>query len=93
MGLGAHLLAVQMFVLQSLLAMQILLMSQAAHDIPPQSTSVSVPFLTLSPQPAGWQTEFVQTLFTQSDATPHPLKSAHFFGQVLPQSTSVSKPF
>jgi hypothetical protein len=35
--------------------------SQLAHCPPPQSVSVSEPFLTLSPQPAAWQKPSVQT--------------------------------
>jgi len=34
---------------------------QSGHDGPPQSTPVSVPFFTVSPQVGTWQTPPVQT--------------------------------
>src|SRR5689334_17699859 len=52
-------------------------------QLPPQSTSVSLPFLTPS----------VQTPFEQSAPTVQTLLSAHLLQVPPPQSTSVSAPF
>ena len=60
---------------------------------PPQSTSVSVPFLTPSVQVGAAHLPLEQTPLVQSLGTLHFLVSAHL-GQVAPpQSTSVSAPF
>jgi hypothetical protein len=65
-----------------------------AHAPPPQSTAVSVPFLTPSAQPAVWQIPLLHTLLAQSDAALHFLPVAHRAHAVFPpQSTSVSPPF
>jgi hypothetical protein len=63
--------------------------------VPPQSTSVSVPFFTRSVQPTVEHFFVVvsQTPLVQSPATAHPEALAHLFGHVPPQSTSVSEPF
>jgi hypothetical protein len=56
--------------------------AQVGQEAPPQSTSVSVPFLTLSRPPVHfgtWQMPPVQTPLVQSAATPHAFPSAHFF--------------
>jgi hypothetical protein len=60
--------------------------------VPPQSTSVSLPFFTPSVQLAAEQVFKVgsQTLSTQSDPTRHVSPSAHGEHVAPPQSTSVS---
>ncbi len=67
----------------------------AGSPLPPQSTSVSVPFFTPSVYEAGWQVSGVpeQTLSVQSLAAPHPFPSAQRGQAGPPQSTSVSVPF
>ena len=60
--------------------------------VPPQSTSVSVPFFTLSVLVGTWQAAPVQTPLLQSSATRHALRSAHGGLPTPPQSTSVSVP-
>jgi hypothetical protein len=64
-----------------------------AHE-PPQSTSVSVPFLTVSEHVGIWQTLGVplQTPLVQSLAPTHFLPSAQAAHAPPPQSTSVSVP-
>jgi len=64
--------------------------AQGEHE-PPQSTSVSFPFLVRSAQLAGWQRPLVQTPPTQSVDTAHPFAEAQG-PQLPPQSTSVSVP-
>jgi hypothetical protein len=59
----------------------------------PQSTSASVPFLTLSLHVGFWQVRAVQTPLAQSAATLQSARSSHLVGQLPPQSTSVSVPF
>jgi hypothetical protein len=82
---------------QSVFARHALPVEHAEHGAPPpQSTSVSLPFFTLSLQVAArhvfpprkppWQAALWQSL-----AEEHALPSAHF-GQPPPQSTSVSEP-
>jgi hypothetical protein len=61
----------------------------AGAQEPPQSTSVSVPFFTVSLQTAAWHTSPVHTPSRQSAATVQALFAAHL-SQVPPQSTSVS---
>jgi hypothetical protein len=63
------------------------------HVLPPQSTSVSVPFFCPSVHVAAWHTLPAQTLFAQSPPMEHALPSAQFPPHVAPQSTSVSLPF
>jgi hypothetical protein len=64
-----------------------------AHVPPPQSTSVSAPFLTLSAQLAAWQMLPTHTPLWQSPPFAHCLPAA-LFGQLAPpQSVSVSVPF
>jgi hypothetical protein len=60
---------------------------------PPQSTSVSAPFFTLSVQLADWQMLPTQTPLWQSPPTLHVLPAAHFGHEAPPQSMSVSVPF
>jgi hypothetical protein len=61
---------------------------------PPQSVSLSVPFLTPSPQLGAWQTLGVpeHTPLAQSPLTEHALPPAQL-PQLPPQSVSVSLPF
>jgi hypothetical protein len=77
---------------QSELMWQDLLLEQAGHEPPPQSTSVSVPFLTLSEQVAAWQMPLRQTPLWQSELAMHPLPVPQV-GHEPPQSMSVSVPF
>jgi hypothetical protein len=61
-------------------------------QLPPQSTSLSVPFFTVSPQVGTAHLFAVHTPLVQSAATRQALVSAHLL-QLPPQSTSVSVPF
>jgi hypothetical protein len=63
-----------------------------AQLAPPQSMSVSVPFLTASVHVAVRQTDEVHTPLTQSLGPAQTLPAAHF-GHEPPQSASVSVPF
>jgi hypothetical protein len=76
---------------QSVLPPQDLPKLQAEQE-PPQSTSVSLAFLTLSVQLGAWQSPALQTPEVQSALVRHALLSAHR-PQPLPQSTSLSSPF
>ncbi len=60
---------------------------------PPQSLSVSFPFLTPSTHVAAWQSIPLHTPSTQSAATAHVSPVAHVDPQAPPQSMSVSEPF
>jgi hypothetical protein len=62
------------------------------QTVPPQSTSVSDPFRTVSEHVAVWHALPVHTVLWQSNADWHALPAAHF-GHVPPQSRSVSFPF
>jgi hypothetical protein len=77
--------------LQSRLEPHFLLFAQFAQ-LPPQSTSVSLPFSTWSLQLAAAQWPALQTPLTQSPAAPHATPSEHA-GHVPPQSTALSEPF
>src|SRR5262245_9674931 len=61
-------------------------------QLPPQSTSVSVPFVTPSSHVGTWQSSSMQTPLLQSWAVTHAFVSAHG-AQLPPQSTSVSSSF
>jgi hypothetical protein len=68
----------------------------AAHlpqEAPPQSMSVSTPFLTPSAHVGAWHTPAVQTPLWQSPGTEQVLALAHLPQEAPPQSTSVSVPF
>jgi hypothetical protein len=82
----------QMFDLQSALTWHFCPAAQNFEQLPPQSTSLSVPFTTPSSQDAGRQVSPVQTRLTQSDGMAHLRLSAQGV-QVPPQSLSVSLPF
>src|SRR6185295_18632299 len=60
---------------------------------PPQSTSVSAPFFTLSMQPGATHIPLVHTPLAQSIPVLQPFMPSHLPGQLPPQSTSVSSPF
>ena len=80
---------------QSPLPMHILPTAQRAHMVgPPQSTSVSPPFRTMSVQVGVWQRDMEQTLLRQSDPA-RQLKPLAQRGHAVapPQSVSVSPPF
>jgi hypothetical protein len=66
-----------------------------AEHVPPQSVSVSEPFLAPSLQVGAWQVAGLpeQTLLVQSVETEQSLVSAHLAQVPPPQSTSVSVPF
>jgi hypothetical protein len=66
---------------------------RAAHVVPPQSTSVSVPFVTVSVQVGAAQIAPEHTPLWQSLPLLHPAPFAHLPGQPPPQSTPVSVPF
>jgi hypothetical protein len=67
--------------------------SLQAPQVPPQSTSVSVPFFTVSAQAAARHLPPLQAPVVQSAATEQPLPSTHFVAHEPPQSTSPSEPF
>src|SRR5207244_1575965 len=62
------------------------------HEMPPQSTSVSKPFLTRSVQTGARQVT-LQTPLPQSPETTHFFPAVHLGHRPPPQSTSVSEPF
>jgi hypothetical protein len=66
---------------------------QGAHSLPPQSTSVSLPFCTLSSQRAGAHTESTQEPLSQSGPSPQASPLPHGVSQDPPQSMAVSLPF
>ncbi len=65
----------------------------AAQVPPPQSLSVSLPFLTLSRQVGAWQTLPVHTLLVQSEPKAQTLPLPQAAQSMPPQSLSVSLPF
>jgi hypothetical protein len=77
---------------QSRLMVQVFPAEQGGQG-PPQSTSVSVPFLTRSAQLGGWQVPEEQTPLTQSVPPWQVLPSGHGAQIPPPQSTAVSLPF
>jgi hypothetical protein len=78
---------------QSVAPVQTLPATHLGQLAPPQSVSVSVPFLTTSVQVAGWHTSPVHTPLWQSLATAHVLPATHLLHEAPPQSMSVSVPF
>ena len=80
---------------QSVATAHVLVAGHAPHVPPPQSTSVSLPFLALSVQPGVWQMPLGQNrdAATQSVPVRHFLPTAHLVAQEPPQSMSVSLPF
>ena len=103
---GTQVPAWQMSASQSAFATQAPPMGQRRHEVPPQSTSVSAPFLTLSEQAAARQTLFrvpgrqrrpeheaSHTAVLQSVPAVQSLPSPHFPHVAPPQSMSVSSPF
>ena len=67
-------------------------MPHFGHD-PPQSTSLSVPFLVESAHVAAWQVPLPHTRLAQSEGPPHPCPAPHAGHVAPPQSTSLSDPF
>jgi hypothetical protein len=64
------------------------------HIVPPQSTSVSVPFIVPSVHVgSGWQVPPVQMSVVQSPLPPHMSPGVQVGPHVPPQSTSDSVPF
>jgi hypothetical protein len=70
-----------------------LVAAHLAQLLPPQSTSVSLPFCTPSAHEPGLQTPELQTLLRQSPATRQVFVAAQAEHEFPPQSTSVSLPF
>ncbi len=66
--------------------------AQGAHDVPPQSVSVSAPFFTPSEQPGAEHSSPAHTADAQSVPVMHESPWLHG-GQLPPQSKSVSSPF
>src|SRR5262249_27021698 len=62
-------------------------------QLPPQSVSVSVPFITLSKQDATRHSPLAQTPLEQSVAVLHVLPGPHLPQVAPPQSGAVSSPF
>src|SRR5204863_513196 len=77
---------------QSLLRAQSLPIWQGAQVPPPQSTSVSSPFLTTSVQEGFWQTPLEQKPLRQSSSMRQALPTAHRSHKFPLQSMSVSLP-
>ena len=80
---------------QSLPALQFLPSSHfgaLVGAVPPQSTSLSVPFWSPSVALGGEHSPAMQLLFSQSVATPQVLPSMHRGATEPPQSTSLSSP-
>src|SRR5262249_30612288 len=73
--------------------MQCCLTPQPAQSIPPQSTSVSVPFCTRSVHLGTKHVPLEQTSLSQSSFVVHVLPGAHFAHIVPPQSISDSPEF
>src|SRR5689334_12061150 len=93
MQLGArHRLLKQTLLVQSPPPTHILLSAHFGHIPPPQSTSVSLPFLSMSLHDDAWHTLFEQTPVWQSLGIEQARPFAHL-AQMPPQSTSVSMPF
>jgi hypothetical protein len=65
-------LPLQMLLMQSVPTLQLLPDGHAGHVPPPQSTSVSFPFLTRSVQVGAWHVPPMQTPLTQSEVTLQP---------------------
>jgi hypothetical protein len=78
---------------QSLAPPHALPVAHLAQLVPPQSTSLSPPFLTLSEHVAAWHRPPVQTPLWQSEPPPHALPAAHLLVHEPPQSVSASLPF
>jgi hypothetical protein len=71
-----------------------LVATHAAQVPPPQSTSVSTPFLTASSQAGAWQVPLVQTPLWQSPFTVQVLSVGQRAHELVPpQSASLSPPF
>jgi hypothetical protein len=78
---------------QSAEVLQPWLDAQRLLHVPPQSTSVSAPFFTWSPQIGLWHTFGEQTPLTQSTGAPHDWPGWHPLQPPPPQSTAFSLPF
>src|SRR5436190_2068546 len=87
-----HTFAVQTPVTQAPATLQVLVAAHLVHE-PPQSLSVSLPFLTLSLHCGAAQVPAVQTPLSQSAPTEHLLPGTHGLQVAPPQSRSVSLPF
>jgi hypothetical protein len=78
---------------QSPFTLHTLAFAHLVVHVPPQSTSVSTPFLRPSVQLTVMQSELWQPPPEQSVGAVHDFPLAHFGHALPPQSTSVSKPF
>ena len=79
--------------LQSAPAEQVWPFRHPEHRLPPQSTSLSAPFFTLSVQLAAWHLLPKQIALWQSLACAQARGAAHLGHMGPPQSTSVSRAF
>ena len=82
----------QLAVLQSLAAPQCRLTAQALHSAPPQSTSLSLPFVTTSVQVGAAHALLRHTPLWQLAARPAHTRPVPHAEQVPPQSMSLSAP-
>jgi hypothetical protein len=89
----ARVVASQLRLTQSAGKRQFSKSSHGGQLVPPQSTSVSVPFRNVSVQPGIWHTAAKQKPVVQSFRSMHVLPGPQLVAQVPPQSTSVSVPF
>jgi hypothetical protein len=81
-----------MWLPQSVPLLHVFPTAHAGHD-PPQSTSVSVPFFTVSVHVGLAQSLFLQRPLVQSPSTPHPEPTGQRGHALPPQSTPDSLPF
>src|SRR5689334_12219060 len=82
----------QLLLWQSTLPEQPWPLAHFGHVLP-QSTPVSVPFMTVSVQVGVWQTPPVHTLLVQSLPVLHDFPFAHLAHVAPPQSMADSDPF
>ena len=86
-------LLTQVWLVQSLPAVHLLPAAQVEQVAPPQSTSVSAPFFTLSEQVGDAHSLPLHTLLLQSAVWTQPYPSSRGEPAPPPQSMSVSLPF
>jgi hypothetical protein len=90
---GAHAIAVQTPLAQSVAIAHAFVSEHSGQEPPPQSTSVSAPFFTMSWQLGAWQMPPVHTPWLQSVPVAHVLPSGQAWGHPPPQSMPASIPF
>jgi hypothetical protein len=89
---GRHTFASQLALMQSAAVTHVSPATHLGQELPPQSTSLSVPFLMASAQVTPMHVPFLHESVVQSDATTQRWVSLQG-GQAPPQSISVSVPF